>query len=412
MSTQSLNILLVTDSFYPDGFGGCHTYVYYLAKGLIAKGHHVVVATLRIQSQMPETESIDKIKVFRYKASAHGKFLFLRRPLSMYISLGMRSPWHPSDFDLIHHHDLIAATAMLQLSRMKKVPMCYTFHSSVYDDVTHQQKKKSYGLQFFNRPMLSVIKSMENYVLMKSKKIMVLSDFSRGYILNHYPQVIPNNIEEVAGGVDGKVFTSQNSPGVDGDFSWNKRNFPKNKKIIVTARRLVARMGLENLIEAAVLIRKKRDDFFIAVFGDGFLKEKLQQMINENNLQENFTLMGKVDFKELPSFYRAADFFIMPSEFSEWFGLATIEALSCGLPAIGTSAGATKEILGRIDYGLVIPGVSADIIADTINKFLSIDKTELIKIGKRGREFVESNYSWERATNEVEAVYRCILNGG
>ncbi|MFH2138086.1 MAG: glycosyltransferase family 4 protein [Candidatus Omnitrophota bacterium] len=407
---RSLNILLVTDSFYPDGFGGCHTYVYYLARGLIKKGHNVVVATIKLNDKLPTEEIIDQIKIFRYNTPVKGKLLFLLRPFNMYLNLGVKAPWKVSDFDIVHHHDLIAASAMYQLSRLKSVPACYTFHSSVYDDVTHQLKRKSYGLKLFNKLVLAAIKSMENYVLKKSKKIMVLSDFSKGYVLDNYPKTLPSKIEKVPGGVDGKNFYYIDRSKMNWDEQRDRLGLPKDKKIVFTARRLVARMGIENLIEAAVLLRKKRNDFFIAVFGDGFLKGQLQEMINLKGLQDNFKLMGRFDFKELPSFYHACDLFIMPSEFSEWFGLATIEALSCGLPVIGTPAGATGEILEGLDKRLVISGVTSAHIAEKISEFLGMNRSELLELGRIGREYVEAKYSWEKVVDGVEAVYLKMLD--
>jgi glycosyltransferase involved in cell wall biosynthesis len=53
----------------------------------------------------------------------------------------------------------------------------------------------------------------------------------------------------------------------------------------------------------------------------------------------------------LADWYRAADLFVLPTTAYEGFGMATVEALASGTPAVGTAIGATPEVLGPLDRG-------------------------------------------------------------
>lgn len=402
---KKLNILMATEAFYPDAIGGVDTYVYNLSKNLIQKGHNVYVITIERKKGALAEETIEDIKVLRYKTPLSGSFLFIRRPLLSVINSRrlFNSIAKKLKFDIINYHLALPAFGINTCSSSKGIPEICTFHSSMYGDVAIQVKKKKYFPPFLNSLVFAVIRSIEKANLKRSDKIIALSDFSKRYLTEIYKQD-PAKITIIPGGVDVNRFIP-----VAGKASLKKElSMPADKTVLLTARRLVARMGLENLICAMKYVVEREKHVILFILGEGFLKQKLERLIAQNDLKDNVILFGPVDTNKVSSYYQACDAFILPTEQDEWFGLVTIEALSCGVPVLGTPVGGTSEILGNIDKTLLFPGTGARDMAKGILDFLE-NKDRFIGKTREFRKFVEENYSWEIVSRKTENIYYSVI---
>ncbi|GHE39810.1 glycosyltransferase [Sphingobacterium griseoflavum] len=106
------------------------------------------------------------------------------------------------------------------------------------------------------------------------------------------------------------------------------------KKIVLSLGRLVAYKGYAHLIEAASNLP---DDYHILIGGKGPLREELQALIVERNLQKKVSLLGYVADEEIPAYFAACHLFCLPSVLkTEAFAIVQIEAMSCGKPIVST----------------------------------------------------------------------------
>ncbi|MBU4305740.1 MAG: glycosyltransferase family 4 protein [Candidatus Omnitrophica bacterium] len=396
-----MKILMVTFSFYPDGIGGMHSYVYNLGKELIKKGHDVYVITVKMKKDAPDEEVIEGMKVYRYDEGISGNLVYIRRFILSIIN-GRRlfsKLVKKIEFDVINFHSIFPAYGINLLFKIKNIPRIYTFHSSAYKDILIQSKKKRYAFPLLNELIFLLVKHVECMSLKAADRIIVLSNFSKRYIVDTYLHS-SEKIILIPGGVDSSNF----SPLLDKTILRNKLNLPDNKLILLTARRLVARMGLENLILAMPIISEEIPRIFLLILGDGFLKKELKRLISKEGLEEKVELLGFVDFKMISDYYQAADIFILPSEQDEWFGLVALEGLSSGLPVLSTPTGGSLEILSRFDESLIFAGTSPRDIAQGIISFVK-RTNDLAEFGKKCRQFILENYSWERVAGEIELLY-------
>lgn len=396
---------MATEAFYPDGIGGAHTYVYNLSKSLIRQGHNVCVITIERKEGALTEENIEGIKVLRYKTPLTGPFLFIRRPILSIINSRklFRSIAKKVKFDIINFHLTLPAFGINTCLTSKGIPKIYTFHSSMFEDVSIQVKRKKYFSSLLNSLVFTVIKLIEKANLRWCERIIVLSSFSKRCLTDIYKQN-PDKIIITPGGVDVNKFVPAN----DKNLLRKELSLPLDKVILLTARRLVVRMGLENLICAMKYVIEKEKNIILFILGEGFLKKNLEDLIEQENLKEHVVLFGSVDTNKINSYYQACDVFIMPTKYDEWFGLVTIEALSCGVPVLGTPVGGTSEILGSIDKNLLFSGTDTQDIAKGILKFLE-NKSYFLGKSQEFRRFVVENYSWEAVTNKTEKIYYDLL---
>ena len=107
------------------------------------------------------------------------------------------------------------------------------------------------------------------------------------------------------------------------------------KKIVFSLGRLVKYKGHSTLIEAA---RHLGDDYVVLIGGEGPLRTGLEAQIRESGLQDKVKLLGFISDCDLPSVFHACDVFCLSSiQKTEAFGIAQIEAMSCGKPVVATN---------------------------------------------------------------------------
>ena len=169
-------------------------------------------------------------------------------------------------------------------------------------------------------------------------RILVLSSFSRGLVEELHPKHA-DRIRVVQGGIDTRFF----HPEGDQQAARRLLGLPAEASTSSHARRLDARMGLEELLRAFALVGDER--VTLAIVGRGMLEAALRNLASELGLASRVRFVGTVSDEELRDWYRAADLFVLPTTAYEGFGLATAEALACGTPVLGTPVGATPELL-------------------------------------------------------------------
>lgn len=89
------------------------------------------------------------------------------------------------------------------------------------------------------------------------------------------------------------------------------------------------------------------------VAGDGDDRERLESRAREIGVEDAVQFVGELRETELPSLYRAADLFVLPST-GEGFGIVFLEAMACGTPAMGLAAGGAPDALGDGSLGTLV----------------------------------------------------------
>ncbi|CAG9250197.1 Glycosyltransferase [Paraburkholderia unamae] len=208
--------------------------------------------------------------------------------------------------------------------------------------------------------------SLEQSVYERSSRLIVLSK-AFGDILTRRYGISPERVRIVPGCVD----TAHFDPGCTVAEARLKLQLPQGRPIVLAVRRLVRRMGLEDLIDAIKMVKQRHPDVLLLIAGRGRLESELQQRIDEAGLADNVKLLGFVPDAHLPSLYRAATLSVVPTVALEGFGLITVESLSAGTPVLVTPVGGLPEAVAGLSQDLVLPTTGANAIADGIDGALS-----------------------------------------
>jgi glycosyltransferase involved in cell wall biosynthesis len=166
-------------------------------------------------------------------------------------------------------------------------------------------------------------------------------------------------------------------------------------------------MGLENLIDAVLDVRKQVPDILVLLGGTGPLVGELRDRIVSQGLEQNVRQLGRIEDENLPMAYRAADLSVVPTQALEGFGMITLESLASGTPVLVTPVGGLPEVILPFAPECVFAGTSSAVIAATLTDFLTGRLT--LPTDQACRNFVTTNFSWPVITRRIREVYEEAL---
>jgi len=143
----------------------------------------------------------------------------------------------------------------------------------------------------------------------------------------------------------------------------------------------------------------------LLMIGDGPERSGAERRLRELGLEERVAFLGKQEsFSELLA---ASDVFLLPSE-QESFGLAALEALSCGVPVVASNIGGIPELVEHGETGYLAPaGEVGTMAAHVLN--LVRDPARWQSFSRRARERVLERFQLAPAIDRYEALYQRLV---
>jgi phosphatidyl-myo-inositol dimannoside synthase len=129
------------------------------------------------------------------------------------------------------------------------------------------------------------------------------------------------------------------------------------KRVLLTVGRMDAReryKGHDRVIAAIPALVARGHDIVYAIIGEGDDRARLEQFARSTGVAERVRFLGAVAAHHLPDAYRMADLFVMPST-GEGFGIAFLEAMASGTPALGLGVAGARDALADGELGTAVP---------------------------------------------------------
>jgi starch synthase len=279
-----------------------------------------------------------------------------------------------------------------------KVPFVQTIHGVLADEYAQAFLRGDMSLRsrIANVFMWQLAKH-ENEAAEKATLVVTISRYSILKIQQFY-HVDPAKIRLVPNGVDIERFQPI------GDCQELRRRIRAgNRQIVLFVGRLIPRKGLFYLIEAAKRVVQERSETLFVLVGNGPLKKSIISEVEKAGLMRNFVFLGDVSEEELPQIYRCADVFVLPS-IQEGQGIVLLEAQASAKPVVAFNVSGVTESLRDKETGFLVKPADSLELAGVILKLLS-DESLRREMGKKGREFVRKELSWDICAKRMLAVY-------
>jgi len=212
--------------------------------------------------------------------------------------------------------------------------------------------------------------------------------------------VIPNGIEMI-----------EHSDGERDELRREFRQFhsiPDDALLVGTVGQLIQLKGQRDLILAAAeIVKEVPNARFVIVGQDNTLDKKfrteLRRIAKVSGLDDKILWLDWVD--DLPSLFAALDLYVSPSH-SESFGIATLEAMSAGLPVVATRTDGSRELINRRE--MLVPFGDPVKLAKRITELLKDEGLRSsVAVEMQRRAF--DNFALDKMADRVESLYLDIL---
>jgi teichuronic acid biosynthesis glycosyltransferase TuaC len=179
---------------------------------------------------------------------------------------------------------------------------------------------------------------------------------------------------------------------------------------LVTVGNLIARKRHADVIEAVALLAPAWPGLRYVIVGDGPEREALLARAQARGVADRVTLKGRLEPARAVAEARAGSLFVMPSV-AEAFGVAYVEAMAAGVPAIGCAGEDGPEEIAAAGGGieLVTPG-DVRALAAVIDGLLR-DPARRAALSALARDTVTRQFTWERCGHETVSAYEEVLRG-
>ncbi len=377
-AVASAYILCVGLGWFPNSPGGVERYVYELTHHLAAGQDQVELCGVGLPSA-PHNCPIELTNLGEPDTA------MWQRIWSVHTNFMNRKAVKP---DAINLHFALYSFPLLRILP-DGVPITFTFHGPW---ALESQQEGAGKLSVFLKHWL-----VEKRVYERCDRFIVLSK-AFGKILHQDYQVPWSKIHIIPGGVDLHRFQPNLSP----QQARQQLNWPQDRRILFTPRRLVHRMGLNKLLNALALIKPRIPDIWLAIAGKGPVRASLEQQVTELGLNDHVKFLGFVPDDQLPLAYQAADLTVIPSQSLEGFGLVLLESLACGTPALCTPVGGMPEVLSALSPNLITASPEIKDIAKRLEQLLIEEVPKPTR--SACREYACTHFDWYKIAPQVRKV--------
>jgi teichuronic acid biosynthesis glycosyltransferase TuaC len=177
---------------------------------------------------------------------------------------------------------------------------------------------------------------------------------------------------------------------------------------LVTVAHLIARKRHADVMRVLAVLASRHPDLRYAIVGDGPERTALEGLAARLGVADRVDFHGQLPPHDAVELARRSTLFVMPST-EEAFGVAYVEAMAGGVPAIGCRGEPGPEEIAAAGDGLVlVPPGDIERLSQRVDELLS-DPHRLREARQRARATVAANFTWERCGRETVAAYEQAL---
>ncbi|MDY6833884.1 MAG: glycosyltransferase [Chloroflexota bacterium] len=402
MTTKPLRIAMLCVHSCPMGklgekdTGGMSVYVRELAYELGNQGHHIDVYTRahdRTETAISQIGNNARLIHLRAgKDEKMEKLLIYPHLDDFACRLEKFRKDNQLQYDVIHSHYWLSGWVGQKVQRWWNSHHVTTFHT-----LGAVKNKANLG---YDEPDLRI--ETERQVAIDCHRVIATSRKEREELLYHYG-ITNKNIGIVPCGVNLDLFRP-----IDKDIA-RKHLGVNGERLILFVGRIDPLKGLEQLLTAVSYLDYQGINLLV-VGGDESCAREMQDLkalCHSMNVHESVTFVGRMEQKDLPFFYAAADVCVMPSYY-ESFGLVPLESLACGTPVVATRVGAVEDVIRDGETGYIVDNNQPDLLAGRISDILSQQQDHGSRIAANRESIIR--FGWKNVATSIQNEYTSVIS--
>jgi glycogen(starch) synthase len=381
-----MRVLILSWEYPPLIEGGLARHVRKLSEHLVGCELDVHVLTRGLE-ESPAEEQADGVWVHRVREPDRprelGEFVtwvehMNADMLAAGVELGDRV-----DFDLVHGHDWLVASACDHLARRFSSSLVTTIHATEHG--RHQG--------WVDKHPQSYIHGVERWIANRSDRVIACSYYMREQIADIFG-VPDERVAVIPNGIDPEDLQPQDAAELErlrAEFA------APQERLVLLIGRLVYEKGFQIALEAMPRLVKRLPGTRFLVAGSGTHEAELRRQAEELGLLEHGTFLGWIGDDVLHSLYPIADLCVVPSIY-EPFGLVALEAMASGCPCIVADTGGLREVVPHDEVGLRFRARDPEALAAVAERVLAD--------GELGRRLVAEAFEHVRRFDWLDVAER------
>jgi len=382
--------------------GGQNIYVAQTARHFAALGHQVDVYTRMDDPLLPEVVPWQAgVRIVHVPAGPPRRVP--KEDLLPYMDefgawLLRRFGREPGGYDVVHANFFMSALAALPAARRHGIPLAVTFHALGRVRRRHQREADRFPDSRFE---------IEDRIVAQADRIVAECPQDRQDLIELYG-ADPARIDVVPCGYD----PAEMGP-MDQDLAQARLGWRGDAFHVLQLGRMVPRKGVDNVIEAVALLRRRHGvDARLCVVGGDSERPceiatpeigRLRDIAREQGVLEHVRFEGRRLRTQLRDYYCAADVFAT-TPWYEPFGITPVEAMACSRPVVGADTGGIRYTVEDGRTGFLVPPRDPAALAGRLAE-LARDRALARRMGRAGARRARRWFTWERVSRELLRVF-------
>jgi glycosyltransferase involved in cell wall biosynthesis len=396
---KSLDILMLSPTMFFADYGA-HVRILEETLTLQQLGHRVTILSY------PNGRDIDGVTVrrcwgvpFNYRvivgSSRHKIYL---DGLLGAMSLGYVLRHKP---DIIHAHLHEGGLMGWVLSKLTGAPLVFDFQGSLTAEMV------DHNFLSAQSPFYRALRWLETRIDLAADVILTSTTHAANLLADTFG-VPAAKINPIPDCVNADTFSPQRFSAEETAQLKVSLGIPPGKKVMAYLGVLTPYQGIDLLLEALLLLRQTRQDFHLLLMGYPGV-ERYHAKAQALGLFEVVTFTNKILYEDAPRYLALGDLAVAPKLSATEGSGKILNYMAMSLPTVAFNLPVSREFLG--DGGIYAPETTAESLAAALNRALDFSAAERGRLGHYLRQRVIRQFSWQRAGEQMEAVYHALLNG-
>lgn len=420
MTEFKLRLLLIDYEFPPNQHGGIGTYNFALANWLGNNGHHVFVITRKNDSKLEVIQTkfgqVCRIPVFTAPDCLNRFMPYLNYLFFSVMALRQAKKiingFKP---DIIEIPSSGGTGFFFIMNRLKLPPIIVRFHGSMGNPpIDHNAENilKQITYSNFTRFLSTKIGELfrkplwwlERYVLKNAKYVTCPSHFSSRWLRNQIKGINSEKLFIVPNGINisGSDFRKNQDISTDGNYC--------TKKQVVFVGRLTPQKGVYILLQAIPELFSEDQEIkllLIGPFNDNGIKNRINDLCHQ--FPGRITVTGRLSHDKVLQLVSTSLALVHPTLY-ETSSMVIIEALSMGIPVIGSNTGPLPEMIEDGETGFLFPVGNVKELAKAMLRMASLDKKTIQKMKRLTIKKVKEEFDFNKTAKSLLIYYSNIIN--
>ena len=234
-----------------------------------------------------------------------------------------------------------------------------------------------------------------------ARAVVTCTEYNRQHLLGRYPRECGGKLFRVYHGLDLAPFPPTPAP---------ERESPE--PLILAVARLVEKKGLDDLLAALEMLRRRGRRLRLEIIGTGPLRETLKAQVQRLGLEDRVKLLGAQPHEAVCLAYRRASVFALPCRVAadgdrDGIPNVLLEAVASGVPVVSTPVSGIPELIEAGRSGLLVEPNNPGMLADALDSMLQSPELRA-RLAEAARAKLAAYFSLDHCSARLMALFHAV----